>query len=240
MFEIFTPLFEWISNPYWELSQQFQSSTFLYPLFLGLYCAFLQGQLIWNISAFVFFSKGTSEKLKAIYLFICFLLGKMLMYSIFSVIIWTSGRPPESVFLEYFPSIKLIYGIALIIVGLISFGILKISIVDKWIEKIPSFLNNDYTKTFILGSIFSFSFGDRTISIFFEDIMNLVLTSSIGSAIPSIFAIGTVLPILIMVLLLFIVAHSRDIVKQIEKGHSTAMRYVAIFMIVIGFYELFI
>ncbi|MDF2557519.1 MAG: cytochrome biosynthesis protein [Bacillales bacterium] len=240
MFEIFTPIFDWISNPYWDLSQQFQSSTILYPLFLGLYCAFLQGQLIWNISAFVYFSKGAAEKLRALYLFLCFLLGKMVMYSIFVVVIWTSGRPPESVFLEYFPSIKFFYGIALIMVGFISFGVLKVPLVEKWTSKIPPYLNNDYSKTFILGSIFSFSFGDRTISIFFEDIMNIVLTSSIGSAVPSIFAIGTVLPILVMVLLLFILARSNEVVKQIEKGHPMAMRYVAVFMIVIGFYELFI
>lgn len=240
MFELFTPLFDWVSKPYWDLSQQFHSSTFLYPLFLGLYCAFLQGQLIWNISAIVFFSKGAAEKLKAFYLFLCFLFGKMMMYSIFGVIIWTSGRPPESVFLDYFPSIKLIYGMALIIVGFFSFGGLKVPYVEKWTKKIPSYLNNDYSKTFILGAIFSFSFGDRTISIFFEDIMNLVLTSSIGSAVPSIFAIGTVLPILILILLLFILARSKDVVNQIEKFHPSAMRYVAIFMIVIGFYELFI
>lgn len=240
MFELFTPIFDWVSQPYWDISQHFQTSTFFYPIFLGIYCAFLQGQLIWNVGAFVFFSKGAAEKSKALYLLLCFLLGRMLMYSIFSVIIWTSGRPPESVVLDYFPSIRLFYGFALIIVGFISFGVFKIPFIEKWTNKVPSILNNDYSKTFILGAIFSFSFGDRTMSIFFEDIMNLVLTSPIGCAIPSIFAIGSVLPILIMVLLLFVLARSKDVVYQIEKFHPSAMRFVAVFMIVIGFYELFI
>ncbi|MDF2535778.1 MAG: cytochrome biosynthesis protein [Bacillales bacterium] len=238
MFEIFTPIFDWFGKPFWDLSQQFQTSTFFYSFFLGLYCAFLQGQLIWNISAIAFFSKEATEKIKTMYLFLCFLLGKMFMYSVFTAIIWTSGRPPQSVMLDYFPSINLFYGISLIIVGFISFGILKIPFLEKWKCKVPSFLNNIYTETFILGIIFSFSFGDRVMTIFVDDIMNMILTSSIGSAIPSIFAIGTVTPILIMLLLLFILVRFKVISGLIAKFHSSIMKFVAIFMIVTGFYEL--
>ena len=240
MFEIFTPIFDWFGKPFWDLSQQFQSSTFFYSFFLGLYCAFLQGQLIWNISAIAFFSKEATEKMKTIYLFLCFLLGKMFMYSVFTAIIWTSGRPPESVMLDYFPSIKLFYGISLIIVGFISFGILKVPFLEKWMCKIPTYLNNIYIQTFALGVIFSFSFGDRVMTIFVGDIMNMILTSSIGSAIPSIFAIGTVTPILVAISLIFILIRCKAIANLIAKFHSSIMKFVAIFMIVTGFYELFL
>lgn len=121
-----------------------------------------------------------------------------------------------------------VLGLVLIVIGLVMFGVIKISIGTKSekIEKIKEWLaTKGYLGSLLLGVLFALAFCPYSGVLFFGALVPLVLKSAESLLLPPIFALGSGLPVIIFS---FLIAFSLEKVGrafQIAQKIEKAMRY---------------
>ncbi|PIP31638.1 cytochrome C biogenesis protein, partial [bacterium (Candidatus Gribaldobacteria) CG23_combo_of_CG06-09_8_20_14_all_37_87_8] len=121
-----------------------------------------------------------------------------------------------------------ILGPVLIIIGLIMFGVIKINFGKggERIEKIKIRLaQKGFVGSFLLGAIFALAFCPYSGVLFFGALIPLVLKSAEGLLLPSIFALGTGLPVIIFSFIIAFAVQKLGQVFQIMQKIERIIRY---------------
>jgi cytochrome c-type biogenesis protein len=131
-----------------------------------------------------------------------FILGKIIAFSALGLLIWLVGNEMEQRLTLYFPCLRKIVCPLFVFVGIFLLGFFKF----KWtipIMKLPKMV--DPKKPFgslLLGIGLSLAFCPTMFILFFVTLMPIVLSNSYGFVLPSIIALGTAIPLLLIILII--------------------------------------
>ena len=206
---------------------------------LGILTSISPCPLATNITAIAYISKGIKTVKNTLLNGLFYTIGRGISYTFLATLIYfgLSSFQISSIFQGWGDKIL---GPVLITVGLIMFGIIKINFgaKNKKIEKTKEWLaNKGYFGSLLLGVLFALAFCPYSGVLFFGVLIPLVLKSTESLLLPSLFALGTGLPVIIFSFLIAFsmqkVSWAFQIVQKVEK----VMRYtVASIFLCTGIY----
>jgi cytochrome c biogenesis protein CcdA len=206
---------------------------------LGVLASISPCPLATNITAIAYISKEIKTAKYTLLNGIFYTLGRGASYSILATLIYLglSSFQISSIFQGWGDKIL---GPVLIIIGLIMFGVIRINFGKggERVEKIKIWLaQKGFIGSFLLGTLFALAFCPYSGVLFFGALIPLVLKSTESLLLPSVFALGTGLPVIIFSFLIAFsiqkVSRAFQIVQKIEK----VMRYgVATVFLLAGIY----
>ncbi|WLR51752.1 sulfite exporter TauE/SafE family protein [Bacillus tianshenii] len=202
MYDVFTQISNLFTGPFLNMANQTTSFPLLSALFLGIVGALAPCQLTGNLGAMTIYGNQSLQK-KVSWLDVwAFILGKVVVFTGLGLLVWLLGQEFQRSLTGLFPLLRKVIGPLLIIIGLFMLGWIKM----HWTMKLGSiperFIKQGKLGSFLMGFSFSLAFCPTMFVLFFITLMPLVLSTSYGMALPSVFAIGTSLPLLIAVWLI--------------------------------------
>lgn len=237
MYEIFSQLSSLISQPFMKLVYSFEGTPILAALFLGLVGALAPCQFTGNLGAITLYSNRTVQNKAAWSDVIWFTLGKMVVFSSLGIIVWLLGQEFQDSLTLVFPWVRKIIGPVLIVIGIFMLGLFKMNWMIT-LGKIPDGLKSGRVGAFFMGAGFSLGFCPTMFILFFITLMPMVLSASYGVILPSIFALGTSMPLIVAIFLLWYFDMSGAVMrKKGRKVGSIVQKAAGVFMIVLGFLD---
>jgi len=205
---------------------------------LGILTSISPCPLATNITAVAFISKDIKKPKHTILSGLFYTLGRSISYTLLATLIYLglSSFKVSGIFQGWGDKIL---GPVLIIMGLIMFNFIEINLKtsDKT-EKIKLWLSNKgYLGSLVLGMLFAFAFCPYSGVLFFGVLIPLTIKSTSGLLLPSVFALGTGLPVIIFS---FLIAYSMKTVgktfKSVQKVEKWLRYVVAGIFILTGLY----
>lgn len=179
---------------------------------LGILTSISPCPLATNITAVAFISKDIKTPKHTILSGLFYTLGRGISYTLLATLIYfgLSSFKISSIFQGWGDKVL---GLVLIIIGLIMFDVIKINLkTGNKTEKIKLWLSSKgYLGSLALGMLFAFAFCPYSGVLFFGVLIPLILKSTSGLLLPSIFALGTGLPVIIFS---FLIAYSMKTVSR--------------------------
>lgn len=238
-------MYQWLSEISRILSYPFLvmlNETTHFPLLgafvLGIIGAVAPCQLTGNIGAITFYGanslKAKNQWLEVLY----FLLGKMVVFSILGLGVWYIGQELQLILPNYFSAIRKFMGPLLVIIGLFLLGVIKFNNIWRRNSRHKrTYKTKGKWGSFLMGASFSLAFCPTMFSLFFFTLMPLVVSSSYGLVLPSVFAIGTTLPVIIVLALIFVLGFDGSLMKKSRKVGSIVQRGSGIVIILLGIFD---
>ncbi|MGO4889668.1 sulfite exporter TauE/SafE family protein [Anaerobacillus sp. MEB173] len=232
MYEIFNMISQVFYEPLLKLTYGTQSIPLLSAFILGILGSLAPCQFTGNLAAMMYYGNRSVQKgiIWAETLF--YLLGKIVVFSGFGLIVFLLGSEIQREFTLYFPWVRKVLGPVLIIMGLYLVGVIKMNWTLSFVKS-PKKAEGKFG-AFLLGSSFSLGFCPTMFSLFFISLMPLALSSQYGAIMPSMFAIGTALPFLIVIFLIWYYGFNAALMKKGRKVGFWVQRTIGVFMILIG------
>jgi len=212
----------------------------LAAFFIGLMTAISPCPLATNITAIAYASKKIDNSKHTIIVSLLYTLGRMFTYvAIASLIVWFGVNVQSiSLFLQKYG--ERILGPVLIIIGVIMLDIIKINLfksnakLDSLKEKLAK---KGFLGAFLLGVIFALAFCPFSGVLFFGMLIPLAINAGDGLLIPSVFALATGLPVIILSLILvYSVSKLGTIMNKIQTIEKWMRKIVAVTFIIVGIY----
>ncbi|WP_330948993.1 urease accessory protein UreH domain-containing protein [Virgibacillus sp. MG-45] len=236
MFDLFNQMSRMLSGPIHGLAYGFEHIPLLFAFFLGLVGAVAPCQLTSNVSAITIYgNKSLIGRVPWLHIYL-FISGKILVFAILGFIIWLVGNEVNSTLVEFFPMLRKVIGPLLIIIGLLMIGILKL---NKSIGtfRLPEKIKDSYLGSFLLGVSFTLAFCPTMFVLFFMTLMPVVLTTSYGLLLPSVFGIGTTFPLLVVIYLISYFGMSGIVMKKSRKIGAITNKIAGSILLIIGIFD---
>lgn len=208
---------------------------------IGILTSISPCPLATNITAIAYISKDIKTPKNTLLNGLIYTLGRGISYTALAMLVYfgLSSFEISRIFQGWGDKVL---GPVLILIGLVMFGVIKLNLGNRnqKFEGIKEFLaSKGYFGSLLLGALFALAFCPYSGVLFFGMLIPLVLQSKEALLLPSIFALGTGLPVIIFS---FVVAFS---IKHLSKAFSLVakiektMRYIvaSIFMVT-GIYYL--
>jgi len=211
----------------------------LSALWLGILTSISPCPLASNIAAVSFIVKKIEHPLYVFNSGVFYTLGRVIGYTALGVLITSSllSIPQTSYFLQHY--LNKILGPVLIIAGFLLLGVVHVpffssSITVKTAERVKDF---GLFGSLLLGSLFALSFCPISAAIFFGSLLPLALKNSSQVVVPSLYGMGTGLPVLgFAVVLAFGVTNLEKVFKQVRVLEYWMKKVTGIVFILVGIY----
>lgn len=223
-----------LSSPFLNIVHETEQFPILASLVLGLIGALAPCQLTGNIGAITFYGNRSLQTKSQWTEIGFFVLGKIVVFSALGIAVWLLGREFQDVLPQYFSIFRKLMGPLFIIIGLVLFGIVKLRWLDSLARLIPFKKQEGKMGSFLMGVSFSVAFCPTMFTLFFFTLMPIVLTSSYGVVLPSIFAIGTSIPVLIFAGIITFIGLDGALMKKSRKIGNIIQKAAALLFIIIG------
>ena len=165
-------------------------------------------QLTTNLGAIGFITKEGSSNKKLLKNTLWYSLGKLTIFLFYGILIILFKVNIQRSSIPLFSLFRKIMGPAIIIIGLYILGLLNLkgSIGNSFIANVENLTHKFklFNPSFIMGLIFSLAFCPTLFWLFFGIIVPLSFKSPLGIIYPPVFALGTLMPIYLMLLLIFV------------------------------------
>jgi len=208
--------------------------------FIGLMTAISPCPLATNITAIAYASKRIDNSKHTIIVSLLYTLGRMFTYvALASLIVWFGVNVQAiSLFLQKYG--ERVLGPLLIIIGIIMLDLIKINFfksnakLDALKEKLA---RKGFVGSFLLGVVFALAFCPFSGVLFFGMLIPLAIKAGDGILIPSVFAIATGLPVIILSLILvYSVSKLGTIMNKIQTFEKLMRKIVVVTFIIVGIY----
>lgn len=211
----------------------------LSALWLGILTSISPCPLASNIAAVSFIVKKIEHPLYVFNSGVFYTLGRVIGYTALGVLITSSllSIPQTSYFLQHY--LNKILGPVLIITGLLLLGVVNMpflssSVSVKTAERVKDF---GAFGSLLLGVLFALSFCPISAAIFFGSLLPLALKNSSPVVMPSLYGMGTGLPVLgFAVVLAFGVTNLEKVFRQVRVLEYWMKRVTGIVFILVGIY----
>lgn len=186
-------------------------------LLLGLLATFSPCQLTTNASAIAWVGREAGDPRRAALAAAAFILGKAVVYMVFGAAVVVVGRGLEAAAIPVFVTARKALGPLMIVLGLVFLGLLPWrpafgnGLAARLKAGVPS---GGIAGSFGLGAAFAFAFCPTLALLFFSFLLPLTLATRGGFLLPGLFAVGTMVPLVVFTALLLV-------------GSRLAERYVA-------------
>lgn len=223
-----------LMRPILNLTYSTESIPILFAFILGIVGALAPCQFTGNIGAITLYGNKSVQKGLAWADVFLFTLGKIVVFSGIGLLVWSFGNEFEGKLTIIFPWIRNLIGPILILVGSFLMGFIKIK---------RNFFFFKYNQkggkwgSFFMGISFSLGFCPTMFVLFFVTLMPVVLSTSYGFVLPSIFALGTTLPLFVALLLIWYYGAGGVILKKGRKIGSIIQRVAGIILILLGIFD---
>ncbi|PFP29730.1 cytochrome C biosynthesis protein [Bacillus sp. AFS073361] len=237
MYSILSQFSSFVSKPFSNIAYSLEAWPIVFAFILGLIGALAPCQLTGNISAVTIYGNRSIQKKIAWKDVIFFTFGKIVAFSLLGVLVWLLGREMEQNLTLYFPWIRKIMGPLLMIVGLFMMGFIKLTGTLNLLKGLNEYKSENPFGSFMLGFSFSLAFCPTMFVLFFVTLMPVVLSSANGFILPPIFAIGTAIPLLIFIFIIWFLGGSGVLMKKGRKFGMVIQRIAGILMFLLGIFD---
>ncbi|MBB5173270.1 sulfite exporter TauE/SafE family protein [Texcoconibacillus texcoconensis] len=233
MFELVDQISYFFREPFLNAANQFENIPILAAFLLGVVGALAPCQFSGNISAITLYGTKSVNKGISGWDTSFYVLGKIVAFSGIGFIVWLLGQEFQQSLTEFFPWIRRLIGPMLILIGLYMLGLIRMHwTLNLW--KQNEMKKEGKWGAFLLGFSFSLAFCPTMFLLFFMTLMPLVLSTSYGAILPSIFAVGTSIPFLIVIGVIWYLGFSGGVMKKGRKLGMVVQKVAGGMMIFIG------
>jgi len=237
MYNLFSQISNFLSKPFLNIANSLESWPIVFALLLGIVGALAPCQLTGNISAVTLYGNSSIQKKIVWKDVLSFTFGKVVAFSLLGGIVWLLGKGIEQNLTLYFPWLRKMMGPVLIVVGLYMLGFIKVRGTLNLFKESKEYKRESRFGSFLLGFSFSLAFCPTMFILFFVTLMPVVLTSPYGFILPSIFALGTALPLLIVIFIIWYLGGSGMLLKKGRKLGTFVQRLAGILMLLLGIFD---
>jgi cytochrome c biogenesis protein CcdA len=210
-------------------------------LWLGILTSISPCPLATNIAAISYIGKDMSSNVRVFISGLSYTLGRVFIYVAIGVLLSAglSSVPDVANFLQKY--MNAILGPMLFITGIFLFGFINISLPGISTDRFKNLAGKGVvTGPFLLGIIFSLAFCPVSAALFFGSLIPLALATHSPVIFPTLYGIGTGLPVIIFA---FIIAFGMHSISGFFKGITRFEKWAryatgAIFVIVGSYYAL--
>lgn len=226
-----------LSEPFFNVANSLESWPIVFALILGLVGALAPCQLTGNISAVTLYGNRSILRKIAWRDVLSFTLGKIVAFSLLGALVWLLGREIEQNLTFYFPWVRKLMGPILIIVGLYMLGLIKWRGTIHLFKSSKEYKHENPFGSFMLGFSFSLAFCPTMFVLFFVTLMPIVLASPYGFVLPSVFALGTAIPLLIFIFIIWYLGGSGAMMKKGRKFGRIIQWIAGGLMLLLGIFD---
>lgn len=221
-------------EPILSVTYKLEHLPVVYSFFLGVVGVVVPCQLTSNVSAITIYgNKSLTDKIPWAHVLL-FIFGKILIYLVLGIVVWLLGQGVYSILSSFMPVIRKIIGPMLIMVGLFMCGILKWKKSRSMFKSFKMPLSGTYIGSFLMGVSFTLAFCPTMFMLFIFTLMPVAITSSYGLILPAIFGVGTSLPLLLVIFLIWYFGASGSVLKKGRMVGLFTQKAVGILLIVFG------
>lgn len=220
-------------SPLMDVANATKSVPLLFAFLLGVVGTLAPCQLTGNISAVTLYGNQSLQKGHAWKHILLFILGKIIAFTTLGLLVWFLGKEFQQTLTLYFPWLRKIIGPLLILMGLMLAGIIKGSnfFSIKFIRK------QNEVGSFLLGFFFSLAFCPTMFVLFFGTLIPLSFSYNYGYLFPTFFSIGTALPIVVLMFIIFYLGLNGALLKKSRKIGKIIQLIAGVLLILIGLYD---
>ncbi|WP_462412187.1 urease accessory protein UreH domain-containing protein [Neobacillus sp. Marseille-QA0830] len=237
MYSLLSQISNFFSQPFFNMANSLETWPVLFALILGLVGALAPCQLTGNISAITLYGNNSLQKKIVWKDVFSFTLGKIVAFSLLGGLVWMLGKGIEQNLTLYFPWLRKIMGPVLIFVGIYMVGLIKWTGTINLFKRSEKYTGQHRFGSFMLGLSFSLAFCPTMFILFFVTLMPVVLSTSYGFVLPSVFALGTALPLLVFIFFIWYIGGSGVLMKKGRKLGGLVQRIAGIFMLILGIFD---
>lgn len=234
MYTLMSQFSSYVSKPFFIMANSIESWPIVFALLLGMVGALAPCQLTGNISALTLYGNRSVQKKIVWKDVFSYTLGKVAAFSILGVLVWVLGREIQENLTLYFPWIRKIMGPLLIIIGIYMLGFIKLTGTINLFKGSTEYHHETPFGSFMLGFSFSLAFCPTMFILFFVTLMPVVLSSSYGFILPSIFALGTALPLIAFIFFIWYLGGGGVLMKKGRKFGIWIQRFSGGLMLILG------
>lgn len=234
MYIFISKISSWLSQPFFNMANALEGFPIVFAFVLGIVGALAPCQFVANVSAVTLYGNRSLQRKIVWKDILGFILGKIVAFSLLGILIWILGREIEQTLTMYFPWIRKLMGPLLIIVGLVMVDVIKLKGTISLVKQAEGNHLERPFASFLLGFSFSLAFCPTMFVLYFVSLIPVVLSSSYGFILPTLFAIGTVLPLIITIFLIWYLGGSGALLKKGRKFGSFIQKVAGVFMILVG------
>ncbi|QTM99061.1 sulfite exporter TauE/SafE family protein [Sediminibacillus dalangtanensis] len=233
MYQFFSQISNWLSDPFYHLALTWEGIPLFSAFILGIVGAVAPCQFTGNIGAITIYgNRSLQEKIPWVHISL-FILGKLLVFSGLGFIVWLLGSEIQGKFTYVIPWMRQAIGPLLVVMGIYMVDLFSI----RWninIANTPDRLRDNKIGSFLLGVSFTLAFCPTMFILFFMTLMPIVLSTSYGIILPSIFGLGTSVPFLLVLFLIWYFGLSGKFMKRGKKFGKVIQRVAGWLMIILG------
>jgi cytochrome c biogenesis protein CcdA len=234
MYEFFSIISNFFSQPLINIGLSTKDIPIISAFILGLVGALAPCQFTGNLGAITLYGSMSIQKNTAWKEVMFFTLGKIAVFSGFGLLVWIFGSEIKTSLTVYFPWIRRIIGPMFILIGLFLLGFIKFRKSISLGDVFGRFQKEGKFGAFFMGVSFSLGFCPTMFVLFFVTLMPMALSVNYGMLLPSIFAIGTSLPLIISVFLIWYLELGGKFVKKGRRIGAIVQKITGIIMLIIG------
>ncbi|KKK37916.1 cytochrome C biosynthesis protein [Mesobacillus campisalis] len=239
MYQVLSEISQFLSSPFFNIVNGTKQYPLLAALILGLIGALAPCQLTGNMGAITLYgSRSITAKHQWVEIS-CFIIGKVVVFTGLGLAVWGLGQGFQSILPEYFSLFRKLMGPLFIIIGFTLLGVFKLRWLQTWTERIPQWTGGGKMGSFLMGVSFSLAFCPTMFSLFFFSLIPLVLSSSYGAVLPSVFAVGTSVPVLVFAGIITYFGLDGAMMKKSRKLGNRILKAAAVVFIMLGIMDTF-
>lgn len=234
VYGLFNQISSTLIGPIMDIANGLEHLPFLFAFFLGVVGAVAPCQLTSNVSAITIYgNKSLVNKVPWLHV-LFFVLGKIVVFSVLGIVIWLLGNEAYSMLSQIMPILRKMIGPLLIIIGLFMIGLFQWK--KTWrIFNLPTKVFKDsHMGSFLMGVSFTLAFCPTMFVLFLLTLMPIVLVTSYGVVLPAVFGVGTSLPLLIVIFLIWYFGASGAILKRSRKIGAITQKIAGVLLLIIG------
>ncbi|PYZ94077.1 cytochrome C biosynthesis protein [Salipaludibacillus keqinensis] len=238
MFEYVEAVSQFLREPFMNAANSVESIPLLFAFLLGLVGALAPCQFSGNISAITLYGTNSLKKGISWTDTVFYVLGKVVAFSSLGFIVFLLGQEFQRQLPLFFEPMRKVLGPILIIIGIYMLGLFSM----RWNLHLwkPAKKNTRRGKwgAFMLGFSFSLGFCPTMFILFFVLLMPLTLATGYGAVLPSVFAIGTSVPFLFVIFVIWYLGLGGKVMKKGRRLGLYVQRTAGIFMIFLGIMDI--
>lgn len=237
LYEGLSQLSGWISQPFTSIAYS-TDIAILAALILGFIGSVAPCQITANLGAITYFGNRHAQNQISWSEIFFFIVGKVLVYSVFGFIFWLLGQGISNASIPFFAWSRKFIGPLLIIMGVFLLGWIRLpgNVGGQVSQRLRSTADRLGSKgsSFLMGIAFSLGFCPTMFWLFFGLLMPLSLKSFMGPLLPPVFAIGTSLPLFIFIGLYIGMGLDRWVIKRARSWGGWIQKGVGVFFVLLG------
>lgn len=235
MYQFFSQISNLLSQPLINIGLNTASIPILSAFILGTVGAVAPCQFTGNIGAITVYGNQSLQRnveWRGVFFFI---LGKIFVFTSFGLLIWVVGNEVKETLLLSFPWLRRLVGPLMIVIGLFMLGVIRFHKTVSFGSIPKRFQEKGSLGAFLMGVSFTLGFCPTMFSLFFVTLMPMATAVSYGALLPVVFAIGTSVPLLIAIFLIwYLDLGGKFIKKKGMKLGRFVQRMAGITLLILG------